>query len=596
MAFTSRLGGVLRGSVRWTSWAGLACLLAAALLSACGQDPTATPTPEPVATESTSEEKVLTILYWQAPSLPNPYLSGGFKDRDAGAITLEPLAKYDPDGELVPALAAQIPTLENGGFSPDLTSITWKLREGLKWSDGSDVTADDVVFTWRYCVNEDTGCTASGAFTGIAAVEAIDNLSVKITFHAPIPYPYSAFVGTGTPIISRAQFADCIGAAATTCEAENFSPLGTGPYRIIDFKANDEAVYERNPFYRDKRPYFDRVIIKGGGDAESAARAVLETGEADYVWNLQLEPESLAKMETVGLGKVVVAFSSLVERIVINHTNPDPGLGDNRSEYLDGENSHPFLTFTPIPQAMSMAIDRNVISEQLYGFAGEPTCNLIVGPPSYVSTANDGCLTQDIEGANRLLDENDVLDTDEDGIREYNGVPLRVTYQTSTNAIRQETQTLVRDWWRQIGIETELVHHDASVFFGGDPVDNKDESYRRFFADVQMYASGSDIDPQQSLSGLLCDQIPTRNNNWAGSNIFRSCNPEYDELFEQLAHTRIGPERITQIKQLNDILVQSYYELPLVNRGAVSAHLNSLQGIRINGWDSEMWNIAEWHR
>ncbi len=140
------------------------------------------------------------------------------------------------------------------------------------------------------------------------------------------------------------------------------------------------------------------------------------------------------------------------------------------------------------------------------------------------------------------------------------------------------------------------MHHDASVFFGGDPVDNKDESYRRFFADVQMYASGSDIDPQQSLSGLLCDQIPTRDNNWAGSNIFRSCNPEYDELFEQLAHTRIGPERITQIKQLNDILVQSYYELPLVNRGAVSAHLNTLQDVRINGWDSEMWNIAEWHR
>ena len=86
-----------------------------------------------------------------------------------------------------------------------------------------------------------------------------------------------------------------------------------------------------------------------------------------------------------------------------------PALGDDRSEYLDGQNPHPFLTFTPIPQAMSMSIDRGLISEQLYGFAGEPTCNVIAGPPNYVSTANDRCLTQDIEGADRLLDDNGVL-------------------------------------------------------------------------------------------------------------------------------------------------------------------------------------------
>ena len=238
--------------------------------------PTPTVTSEPTAAPLTKEEKVLTILYWQAPSLPSPYQSAGIKDRDAGAITLEPLAKYDPDGDLVPALAAQIPTLGNGGISPDLTSITWKLKGGLKWSDGSDVTAHDVVFTWVYCVDEDTGCTASSAFTGIVSVQALDNLTVKATFHGPTPYPYGAFVGFGTPIISRAQFADCVGAAAATCEAENTAPLGTGPYRITGFKTNEEAIYERNLFYREEAPYFDRVVLKGGGDAISAARAVLE--------------------------------------------------------------------------------------------------------------------------------------------------------------------------------------------------------------------------------------------------------------------------------------------------------------------------------
>ena len=540
--------------------------------------------------------KVLTILYWQAPSTPNPYLSGGYKDRDAGAITLEPLAKYDPDGVLVPALAAEIPSLENGGISQDLTSITWKLEDNLKWSDGSSLTAADVAFTWRYCTDEATGCTASSAFTDVTSVEALDDLTVRIAFHAPTPYPYTAFVGSGVPVLSSAQFADCVGAAAAGCDEENYTPLGSGPYRIGDFIPDRNARYQRNPHYRGERPYFDGVALIGGGDALSAAKSVLEIGEADYAWNLQIDPQALSDLEAKGNGTVVSAFSSLVERIVLNQTNADPSLGEHRSEYLDGANPHPLLTFTPIARAMSMAVDRSLISERLYGFAGEPACNLIVGPPAYVSTANDGCLVQDIEGANELLDDNGVLDTDGDGIREYKGVPIRLTYQTSTNDVRQKTQELIQDWWSEIGIEAELVHHDAAVFFGGDPLADRDQVYSRFFADVQMYASGPDIDPQQYLFGLTCAEVPDRDNNWSGSNIPRACNPAFDELVEELSHTPIGPRRDAMVKRMNDILVQSYYEIPLVNRGIVSAHANTLQGVRINGWDSEMWNIAEWRR
>ena len=488
-------------------------------------------------------EETLTILYWQAPSTPNPYLSGGFKDRDAGAITLQPLAYYNPDGALVPALADEIPTLQNGGISQDLTSVTWNLKDDLKWSDGSDLTAHDVVFTWHYCTDEATGCTGSAAFADITSVEALDDSTVKITFHAPTPYPYSAFVGAGVPILSQAQFADCVGAAAADCDEQNFAPLGPGPYRIVEFTPDELAVYERNPHYYGDKPFFDRIILKGGGEALAAAKSVLEDGEADYAWNLQIDPETLATLEAAGNGKVISAFSSLVERIVLNQTNPDPALGEDRSEYLDGTNLHLFFAFAPIPQAMSLAIDRGLISERLYGFAGEPTCNLIVGPPSYVSTANDGCLMQDIGAANQLLDDNGVIDTDGDGVREYNGIPLRITFQTSTNDIRQDTQALVRDWWSQIGIETEVIHHDAAVYFGGDPVADKDAVYSRFFADVQMYASGPDIDPQQYLVGLTCDEIPDRDNNWGGGNVTRACNPDFDELVEELSHTPIGPDR-----------------------------------------------------
>jgi len=531
------------------------------------------------------DEKVLNILYWQASSLPGPYLSGGTKDQDSGAITLEPLANYNSDGEMIPKLATEIPSVENGGVSEDLMSITWTLKEGVKWSDGSDFTAADVVFTWEYCTDEATGCTSIAAFDGITSVEAVDDLTVLITFENPTPYP---------PIIQMEQFKDCVGAAAQACSDENLAPHGTGPYTVVDFKVNDVVVYERNENYHGDTPYFDRVVFKGGGDATSAARAVLETAEADYAWNLQVEPEILAPMEEAGNGVIVAAFAGNVERVLVNQTNPDADLGDDRSEYLDGENPHPFLVGTVIPQAMSMAIDRNIVAGKLYGFAGQATCNVIPGPTNYVSTANDDCLTQDIEGAIALLDENDIVDSDDDGIREYDGMPLVVRYQTSTNSVRQKTQALLKQWWGELGIETELLNHDAGVFFGGDP--NSPDTYQKFYTDLEMYTTGPSIDPQQHLTDWQCEFMPNKANAWGGGNIFRGCSEEYDALFADLTQTPVGPDRDEIVKQLNDINVQSYFQIPLVHRGSVSAHLNTLQGVQMNGWDSEMWNVGEWSR
>lgn len=242
-----------------------------------------------------------------------------------------------------------------------------------------------------------------------------------------------------------------------------------------------------------------------------------------------------------------------------------------------------------------MAIDRSIIAGELYGFAGQPTCNVIPAPEYYASDSNDACLTQDIEGAIALLDEAGIVDSDGDGIREYEGTPLVVRYQTSTNSIRQKTQALIKQWWGELGIETELLNHDAGVYFGGDP--NSPDTYQKFFTDVEMYTTGPGIDPQQHLSGWICDEIAESANTWGGNNIFRGCSPEYDDLYQQLTQTPPGSEREAIVKQLNDINVQSYFQIPLVHRGSVAAKINGIEGVRKNGsWDSDMWNIAEWYR
>lgn len=547
----------------------------------------------PMAQAERGADGQVNLIYWQAPSIMNPYLSGGSKDIDAASLVLEPLARYTETGRMVPWLVDEVPTVENGGVSEDLTTITWKLTEGLLWSDGSPVTSEDIKFSWEYCTAEGGGCAQVEKYGGIESIETPDALTAVVTFDTPKPFPYTAFVGALSPILQKAQFADCLGPRAPECTQQNFNPIGTGPFVVTEFRPNDVVTFEANPNYRDaEKPAFASLVLKGGGDATAAARAVLETGEFDYASNLQLAPDVLANMQSAGKGQLVSGFGTLVERIVVNLTDPSPEHGDGRST---PEHPHPFLTDKAVRQALSMAIDRELLVEIGYGEAGRATCNVLPAPEIYASTANDACLTQDLEGAKALLDEAGWTDSNGNGIRDKDGVELSMLFQTSTNAVRQDFQALIKQWWSEIGVETELRNIDASVFFGSDP--GSPDTFQKFFADVQMYASNFDgTDPEAYMSNWHCEKMPTPDNQWQGSNMPRFCDEDYDTLVEEIARTGEIEKRAELAKAMNDMLVQDYVIIPLVDRGRVSAHANSLGGVVLNTWDSELWNVADWYR
>lgn len=534
----------------------------------------------------------LNIIYWQAASILNPFLSGGTKDIEAASMVVEPLAYYDEAGNMVPALASEIPTTENGGVSADLTSITWKLKEGVVWSDGTPFTAKDVVFSANYCMDPDGGCNALSNFTDVTNVEAIDDLTVKITFGVPKPFPYGPFVGTTAPIIQEAQFKDCMGAKAPECTDQNFNPIGTGPFKVVDFKANDVVTYEANPTYREAdKPAFATAVFKGGGDAASAARSVLETGEFDYAWNLQVEPEVLGQMAAAGKGKVVTAFGTSVERLMVNLTNPDASLGDERGTV---KHPHPYLSDPAVRKALSLAIDRSILVEAGYGAAGQVTCNVLPAPAIYASTANDWCKTQDVDAANKLLDEAGWA-RGSDGVRAKDGVRLSILYQTSTNSVRQGTQALVKQMWDAIGVETELRNIDAAVFFGGDQ--SSPDTFQKFFADIEMYTNNFDgTDPEKYMANWICAEAPTPANQWLGNNMPRYCSEEYDALSAQMGKTAALDDRAALAKKMNDMLMEYGAMIPLIHRGDVSAHSVTLLGVKMNTWDSELWNVEDWSR
>ncbi|MBT8454619.1 MAG: peptide ABC transporter substrate-binding protein [Rhodobacteraceae bacterium] len=545
----------------------------------------------PMAFAERASDGEVKIIYWQAPSILNPFLSGGTKDIESASMIIEPLARYDENGNLVPWLVDEVPTVANGGVNEELTQITWKITPGITWSDGTPFTSADVAFTAEYCMHPEGGCAQLTKFGGVASVETPDDLTVVVNFDSPTPNPYGPFVGGESPILQAAQFANCLGASAPECTDANFNPIGTGPFVVDEFKPNDVITMSANPNYRDPaKPAFAKVTFKGGGDATAAGRAVMETGEFDYAWNLQLAPDVIASMEAAGKGTPVAGFGPLVERIMINQTNPDPALGPDERAVIK---PHPIFNDIRVIQAMSLAIDRPLLVEVGYGQAGKVTCNWVPAPAIYNSDALS-CDTQDLDKANALLDEAGWV-RGADGIREKDGKRFSILYQTSTNAVRQDFQALIKQWWEQIGIETELRNLDASVFFGGDP--GSPDTFQKFYADVQMYANTfNGTDPQAYLGNGLCDNAPSPATQWQGENISRFCDAEYDALYDELTKTADIDERARIGRALNDMMVQKGGMIPLVHRGRISAHANSLGGVILNVWDSELWNVADWYR
>ncbi len=246
-------------------------LASAAVAAAQPKAPTFTPTRR-------GGGGLLKTLWWQAPTLLNPHFATGTKDQDASRIFYEPLAGFDPDGNVVPILAAETPTVQNGGLARDLTAVTWRIKKGVTWHDGKPLTADDVAFTYEFVSDPATAAVTSGSYREIKRIDKVDSHTVKLTFNAPQPFWADPFCGTRGAILPKHIFEAFKGAKSREAPA-NLKPVGTGAYRIVDFKPGDIVRGEAFAGYHvPNRPFFDAIEMKGGGDATSAARAVLQTG------------------------------------------------------------------------------------------------------------------------------------------------------------------------------------------------------------------------------------------------------------------------------------------------------------------------------
>jgi peptide/nickel transport system substrate-binding protein len=529
----------------------------------------------------------LKLLWWQGPVLLNPQFATGTKEQEGSRIFYEPLAAWDADGNLVPVLATEIPSVANGGLAADGRSVVWKLKRGVTWHDGQPFTADDVVFNWEYHKDPATSTSWISTYRDIT-VTKVDSHTVRIQFPKPTPFWAEAFVGTVGMIIPRHVFKDFMGTKSREAPA-NTKPVGTGPYKIVDFKPGDLVLAEANTAYHiPNRPHFDRLEMKGGGDATSAARAVLQTGEYDFAGTLLVEDEVLQRLERGGRGRVAFSDGGTMEFLLLNPTDPTTERDGERSH---PDTRHPLLSDPAVRRAIGHLIDRDGIQQVIYGRTAVATPNIVHNPARFRSPnlRNDFS----IDKANAVLDAAGWA-RGAGGVRQKDGRALRFLFTTTVNASRQKTQTVIKSAFQRAGIEVELKAVTSAVFFSAD-VANPDTN-GRFHADLMMYASGmGQPDPARFMDRYVSWEASSKANKWQGRNVLRWKNAEYDRLYKA-AEVELDPARRAALfVQMNDLVCRDGYLVPLLFRRNVSAVANNLVAPP-TGWDLDMSTLADWYR
>ena len=356
-----------------------------------------------------------------------------------------------------------------------------------------------------------------------------------------------------------------------------------------DFKPGDMVSGVINPNYHQaNKPYFDAIEMKGGGDAVSAARAVLQTGEYDFAWNMQVEDEILSRLEKGGKGRVQVTPGGNIEFFLMNQTDPWTEVDGERSSL---KTKHPTLSDPEVRKAMALLVDNKSIEQHIYGRTGPATRDFLYNPERFRSKNNP--IEFNVDKANDIL-EKAGWKKGPDGIRAKDGKKLKFVYQTSINQPRQKTQAIVKQAAQKAGIDIELKSVTASVFFSSD-VANPD-TYTKFYTDLEMYTTTmTQPDPALHMLQFVPWEAASKDNKWQGRNITRWQSPECEKLYRD-SESELDPvKRAAMFIKMNDLAIQNHIVLGVVQRPTVSAQALKLKA-QISGWDNNTSDLSDWFK
>lgn len=540
---------------------------------------------EPAAEEPAAEEVVveetssITILIPDNPVAFNGINTDTGYEQALGELVMLSLAEYDPDGNVFPELAVEIPSIENGGveFNEDTWSmkVTWKLRDDVYWADGEQVTADDVIFTWDALVEADAWIAAMD-YT--ESLEKIDDFSFIVHYYEGYIFPsFATQFGGEDFFVYPEHYCDAeAGFYEWNCDDQ---PLSSGPYILEEWVADDHLTFVKNEnYFEEGKPAIDQIIVQIVPE-EPVKQAMMLEGDADlHYW--PAEPASDVYKES---GNGTAYAKSPSERWVMR-------LIPNLKVKGDRETPHPFLADKNVRHALRMAVDVDTIINEIFLGYGEPVWNDFFRPPF------DDCGIPrpefDLEGAAALLEEAGWTDTDGDGIRECDGCEnaeegTPMTMEFAIYAEYGETlelaQQLIAESWKEIGIDADLQIIEGAIMWA-EAEDGGTEIAGLY--ELDMWDDGyPGIDPSDQIWTFYYSESDWNYGQWANEDMdawideFYSLDEEYrKEVACEMA--AILEDELPQI-----LLFSTLEQHGLSER---------LQGVLPSVNDPVTWNAADW--
>ncbi|HZV76420.1 MAG TPA: peptide ABC transporter substrate-binding protein [Candidatus Babeliales bacterium] len=435
----------------------------------------------------------------------NPHL---FTETTLGYIsqmTQAYLARYDTQNRPYPELLTVIPTLANGGISPDGDTITWHLRKGVRWSDGAPFSADDVVFSTQVVLNPSNNEVGRDGWNLITKIDEPDKYTV--VYH--LKHPYAPFLPTffGSAGANPSVLPKHLLARYPNINTVpyNSKPVGIGPFRVVVWKRGDSIELEANPYYFRGTPKLQRITYKLIPSRDTLL-TLLQTGDVK-LWP-EVPPSYIAQTKTIS-------------RVV---TLVRPGIFYS---HLDFNVTRPLVSDVRVRQAIRYAIDRRqMIAKIAHGYALAQES--FVSPVLPFAPKGIPYVETDPAKARALLDQAG-WKVGPGGIRVKNGQRLSLYFPYYTGVSTADDMVeLIRQELRAVGIDIETRKFAPAMFFA--PYQNAGIVYGGKWDMTEF--TWQDL-PVPDFSNLFeCNQIPPN-----GQNVLRYCNHQADALMEAIKRT-----------------------------------------------------------
>ena len=546
---------------------------------------TPTATAVSVATSPAAGPTSVTVVIPEDPPSFNAVISDTGYDALVMHMTLLGMTGIDPDGNIYPVLATELPTVENGQVVVDektgTMDVTWKMRQDVSWADGNPVTADDVLFTYEAVKDPNKGFAIPG-LEQVSGIDKLDNYSFVVHFSSIYP-GYLNFLGGRQIVIWPKHYCKLDqGYTAWDCGR---NPLSDGPYTLQEWVTGDHLIFARNPKYFEAgKPKIDQIIVRIVPDA-SVRETMMRQGDADILmWATEQVANDLKSVSNVKLS--ISPTSRWVMRLFINLAakgSTDPAAHPN-----------PFFGDVRVRQAIRMAIDVDKITGSVwYGYA-QPVWTEFFRPP--YNTCNIPRPKYDVAGAKALLDQAGWI-AGSDGIRTCKGCQYahegdKFQFDLLTYSEYGEplilTQQLIGEMLKAVGIQANLTQAQGSVLWA-DSASGGIEQSGNF--NMDLYDDGyAGIDPSYFLSYYYSSASAVPDQGW---NVMRFKNTEFDSLIDQ-TNTLNQQDRQTAFCQMAQVLDQQLPMILLFTTLNAEAYSTRLANIQANINNVVSWNVADW--